>query len=552
MVKGISRLFHIGSPQAPQSADPLKKGAMGKYSVQSIKSAPPGKSFLIAHLPDRFANSLKTKQLVKRMATAQESYIGRIESLKSKKLDLEKKATDLSEEIDALTQKQETLNELMEEIRNMDKPDGDLGAKAINEWVDVQNKIKTKEKELEKVEKKIDKIEDKMEDASIRFKVKVDTCIRRINTLEKGRGKSFIREALKKLNIPARYIGSRKESIFTKVAKAPFRLLERAACAILGKAKPIKPVGLHNTLQPMTQVEMEENMRFMAAADLFGKGYDDDQILDQDTFRGKGTYEIPKEYRFNHTPLANFDFSDVPGNIMSDFIDNPPGFMDLETGLHFKVLYDGERNEVIVAFCPSAGAISDEDDKEEEFIENDFSDKRYDVAVDQLKGKIPLGYEQASKVVQLIQEKYPESKITTVGHCFGGSMASFAALSNEGVQAKCFNPLPLGPGLQSKIPSSRLKHADDIIYNVTVKGDFTSDPKKGLKILGQAADAIGIRTPGVFGQRKIIPPAREEYDKNKRHNLIANSLQVAAGWRSVKPETSPAPKKEIADIEPKQ
>ncbi len=123
-----------------------------------------------------------------------------------------------------------------------------------------------------------------------------------------------------------------------------------------------------------------------------------------------------------------------------------------------------------------------------------------------LLGFHPEIFEQASDLVVALR-KIPHlqnKKLTLTGECFGAALASYAALKNQ-LPAVGFNSFPLGAGQQYQLGKKRLEEADNYITHISVKTDLVSDVSRKHKWFDSILSGIGIRTPGHFGHRFLIP-----------------------------------------------
>lgn len=202
---------------------------------------------------------------------------------------------------------------------------------------------------------------------------------------------------------------------------------------------------------------------------------------------------------------------------------NDRRFLDPESGL--KVMMVTNEDEVIIAFG-AAGAAKNE------FVdaENNPSWKKLErhiwnnIVWANLFGASPEIYRQADKLYTAIKdhEALKGKKITLVGHCLGGSLASYVGLKH-GVQVNGFNTLAFGAGIQKEIGDERLKEANKYLTHISISKDFFSDCPKS-SIVDRMVNLMGIRTPGNFGKHYTVP-AYEEYNNPKDGNSLSRVNQ---------------------------
>ncbi len=207
-----------------------------------------------------------------------------------------------------------------------------------------------------------------------------------------------------------------------------------------------------------------------------------------------------------------------------------PYFFDPISGLKIVILE--EEKEIVIAI----GALSSQkseslSDKEK----NQIQKIGYKNLLNNILGGVPSIYQQADAFVKQVVQKlendptYAKKSVIITGQCYGGSIASFVALRQK-LPACCFNTFPLGAGLQREIGSSTLQSADQYITHLSVKGDDISDPCLFFRIFDNIFTTLGIRTPGNFGKRYVIPPATNyRNSRGKIHEYVLGSLTSYLG-----------------------
>lgn len=142
-------------------------------------------------------------------------------------------------------------------------------------------------------------------------------------------------------------------------------------------------------------------------------------------------------------------------------------------------------------------------------------------------GFIPSAAEQADQFVKFLKD-HPYckgKKITLSGNSYGATLAQYAGLKND-VPAVCFNSFAMGVGLQHSIGKQRLRKADQYVIQITAKGDLVADSFVHRNI-DPLINLLGLKTPGNFGKRFMIPSA---YTKRmETHGFILGSFMAYLG-----------------------
>lgn len=206
---------------------------------------------------------------------------------------------------------------------------------------------------------------------------------------------------------------------------------------------------------------------------------------------------------------------------------NHERFFDPESGLKAMIVENG--NEVIITF----GALGAASAEFPEQVDKDKIEKQIwkGVVYNNLFGGTPKIYTQAEKLVLAIKncERFQNKNFTLVGHCMGGSLASYVGIKNQ-IPAIGINTLALGAGLQRKLGTKKIRDANRYITHLSVEDDFFSDCKSRT-ILDVFISCLGVKTPGNFGKHYRIPAAveytkKENYSDRQKfiHNCFVGSL----------------------------
>lgn len=144
-----------------------------------------------------------------------------------------------------------------------------------------------------------------------------------------------------------------------------------------------------------------------------------------------------------------------------------------------------------------------------------------------LLGGVPYVYSQAERVISslLALERFKGKRVTLVGQCFGGSVASYVALK-KAIPATCINSFQIGAGLQAEIGDETLKKADHLITHICVERDWITG-SKSIEMIDRMLTSLRIRTPGNFGKKYLIPSAYQSASKS--HGFVLGSLMAYLG-----------------------
>ena len=194
-------------------------------------------------------------------------------------------------------------------------------------------------------------------------------------------------------------------------------------------------------------------------------------------------------------------------------------YFDAESGL--KIVLMEKSDEIVVGFGALRSCSSEVKDAQ---VVKKINNKIYATAIKNILGTTPKIYFKALEIFKALRETpyFMGKKLTLTGQCFGGSIASFVALS-EKQQAYCFNSIPLGVGLQKVLGKNKLMEAKKYITHISVKNDYITD-FPGMYIFNFLLNFVGIRTAGNFGNAFVIPSAFKLFDHFRTHSFVLASF----------------------------
>ncbi len=230
------------------------------------------------------------------------------------------------------------------------------------------------------------------------------------------------------------------------------------------------------------------------------------------------------------------DLTKVSGAIEAD----DKRFLDRKSGLKMMVVV--KDNEAIFTFG-AAAAVQHEFPDAPKNPEWKALNKRIwnKIVWPNLLGASPPIYKQAESLYLAVKDSpaLKGKEITLVGHCMGGSLASYIGIK-QCVKAQGFNTLAFGVGIQRQIGDKKLRQAKKYVTHLSIKNDFFSDCPK-ISTLDRIFNHIGIGSPGNFGDHGTIPAysgynlrsdgcSLNSKNQDRIHNYYVGSLMAYLGY----------------------
>lgn len=187
-----------------------------------------------------------------------------------------------------------------------------------------------------------------------------------------------------------------------------------------------------------------------------------------------------------------------------------------ETGNLFNLVFDKERNEVIVGFMGlgNQNKLIDVSDEVKEKIGN----AAVNTVLADFLGGIPDASLQAIEIGKILKTITDKTGITPViiGHSHGGGLAQTAACAN-GIKGIIFNSRPMGANVRRYIGQAKIAENENKMVAFSVKGDWVSG-NRALNFLAAAFERItGYVLPRNVGKGYHLPNMPEE-DSDYHHN----------------------------------
>lgn len=190
-------------------------------------------------------------------------------------------------------------------------------------------------------------------------------------------------------------------------------------------------------------------------------------------------------------------------------------FYHTDTGNMFNLIYDTERNEIVICFMGLGNHrsfdISDGKTKQKLRVES------YKAAGADWFGGIPPSARQAIEIGKMLKDLTEGTQIkpVMVGHSHGGGLAQAGAVAN-GIKAIVFNSRPMGAGTRRYIGQSKIATNSQNIVTFSGRGDWLS----GIVIVNYLAVIFerltGIPVPRSVGTGYHLPNLPGE-SKRKYH-----------------------------------
>lgn len=189
-------------------------------------------------------------------------------------------------------------------------------------------------------------------------------------------------------------------------------------------------------------------------------------------------------------------------------VDNRGNYYNTETGNMFNLVYDSERNEILICFMGLGN--SEALDIDQETKNKMLSNTTGSIAADWLGG-IPKATMEAIKIGKILKEIAADAELTPVlvGHSHGGGMAQAGALAN-GIKGISFNSRPLGAGVRRYIGQSKVAKNAKNLTTFSGKGDWLT----GTTVINTLAVLFerltGIPVPRSVGTSYKLPELADQ------------------------------------------
>src|SRR5690349_7441274 len=185
-------------------------------------------------------------------------------------------------------------------------------------------------------------------------------------------------------------------------------------------------------------------------------------------YKNDENWILPFRISFLHPTELNLNLPPALGKIEA----RETSFFDKNTLLKVSICFNERICICVLGGAFGSGDIETNDPQER----NLFRTTQILTRDSQAAGEIPLTYLQLNVFTNFLlsQPSLKNKKVILAGHSSGGSMAQYIALKNN-LPAICFNPYPIGQGLQADVGKEKIETASYHISCVSVQGDFCSD-----------------------------------------------------------------------------
>jgi hypothetical protein len=200
---------------------------------------------------------------------------------------------------------------------------------------------------------------------------------------------------------------------------------------------------------------------------------------------------------------------------------------DPTTTLKVIVFVNEKREELLITFGATASFEAECDDKQ---LSKTYLWTQLNQMRENIFGYLAPIYIKAEKVTTdlLTHDNFLPYKKMISAQSFGGSIAQYVSLRLS-VPAVIFNSMPIGSELQRSIGSKKLQNANELIKHLSINNDFLSDGTCFGRAIDWGLNWIGVRTPGAFGRREVMP-SRYPESYFKTHSYVMGSIALAVGF----------------------
>lgn len=308
------------------------------------------------------------------------------------------------------------------------------------------------------------------------------------------------------LAFPFRYVGSKTWSILGIILHTPYVLFRKI---ILKDKTPITTqlFGRGYHFEPSRKLSKEEL---------------ETTYLDFFCHAAFSHKESPKCLHPNWLGLDPTTFIENPEEIDSELEASGFSIYNKKTGLKITFLQKDDEIHLVFGALNALNEILAGSPGQQQVVNKNEREAKINYL-----GLSPQIYSETSQIAEKILKLpfFKEKKVTLVGQCFGGALASYAALE-LGRKAICINALQLGAGLQKNLGQDKLQKAEELITHIRVQRDYMS--LSLFTFIDLFLSAIGIRTPGNFGKKYEISTAFKS--PTKSHVFALSSAMNYLGY----------------------
>lgn len=288
------------------------------------------------------------------------------------------------------------------------------------------------------------------------------------------------------VTFPARYLGAKTWSIPGIILRTPVLLFKRIFFHEPLTKRAFLGSGYHYSNGPQLSIEETKQMLRYAAFGLLPFRYEQDKWAE------------PYAAKIVAPSALAVDLATIPGNVTT----NSHAFLDRKN--QFKAMVVEDANEMVVAFGPMHSHWHDNFDEK---AGKKYANRHLRSVFANFAGMSPLYYQQADAIVEQLKKIAQEKnkRLVVTGQSLAGSIASYVSLKHQ-IKGVCFNAVQLGAGLQREIGDDRLANAERFLTQISISNDLVSQCP-GIAAVDRILSGAGVRTPGNFGRRFLVPSA---------------------------------------------
>lgn len=181
------------------------------------------------------------------------------------------------------------------------------------------------------------------------------------------------------------------------------------------------------------------------------------------------------QFLFNYNDYIHKIDSLLKGPDFGFQLDHKGNYYNTETGIVFNLVYDHQKNEMIVCYV---GLNYQDQIETSEDQKDQLRAASFQTAMSDMMGSLPLGVRQCINIGKMVKNALRGTGITpvVVGHSHGGGLAQATALANN-LKGVIINSRPLGDATRAFIGEGVINENAKNITGFSVRGDWLTEAK---------------------------------------------------------------------------
>lgn len=241
------------------------------------------------------------------------------------------------------------------------------------------------------------------------------------------------------------------------------------------------------------------------------------------SFKNEEKWVKPFGLYLYHPNTANINLDKIDGKIEM----RQDCFFDQTTALKVSICTNEKIAIIVLGNAFGSGDIEASNEEEKEtFRKIQISTRDNQVII---RDFVPPIFKQTNCLINeiLVHNSLKGKKIILVGHSSGATMAQFIGLKN-GIETVCFNPFPIGHGLQREIGAENIELNSHKIQCISIINDFCSDLMEKIESSNERTRNLQLNFAKNFGNKYTVPSAYE--GENDTHGYVLGSLMHYLGF----------------------